>query len=215
MRCVPCAVSCLALLTISACAPISQDFADGSQSISQYRATSQTGGSSSNALTPIAQAEIRIEDDHVAGITRDTSYSTKAISAALPNYTVSNLQTAEEDKTEWVLGAFNASGFQVLQIFKGDNGKIRAVHGVTPDVVGPNGEQVGMTFSQIGTRRRDCRVGRNLWRGMAICKVADAPHITLVYAIPGYPGPFDELPSDKDLKQSAELQRIIWTPDPD
>ena len=69
----------------------------------------------------------------------------------------------------------------------------------------------GMSFAEIGTARSDCRVGRNLWRGMAICKARGASNITLVYAIPQYPGPFDQLAPGDQLRE-AVLQRIIWTP---
>ncbi|MDN3719787.1 DUF1131 family protein [Roseibium salinum] len=88
---------------------------------------------------------------------------------------------------------------------------MRTVHGVTHHLQGPNGERIGMTFSEVGSARSDCRVGKNLWRGMAICKSEGHPNVELVYAIPGYKGPFDQLPAENDLFD-AELQRILWTP---
>ena len=76
-------------------------------------------------------------------------------------------------------------------------------------LAGPNGERIGMTMGQARVTRRDCRVGENLWRGMAVCKARGAPHISLVFSIPQYDGPFDELPPNEALKD-AELQRIVW-----
>ncbi len=154
---------------------------------------------------------IRISDDSVGGITAETTYSSKAIEAALPGFTTEGIQSADENHTEWAEAVFDSNGFQVLQVFKGNNGKIGTVHGVTYHVQGPNGERVGMTLSEIGTSRADCRVGRNLWRGMAICKSEGHPNVQLVYAIPGYQGPFDRLPAENDLFD-AQLQRILWTP---
>ncbi|GGB50290.1 hypothetical protein GCM10011316_23010 [Roseibium aquae] len=154
---------------------------------------------------------IQIDDDHVGGINAETAYGPKSIEAALPGFTTEGIQSAVEDNTQWALAAFNSDGFQVLQIFKGPNGRIGAVHGVTHHLAGPNGERIGMTFSEIGTAAADCRVGRNLWRGMAICTSEGHPNIELVYAIPGYQGPFDRLPPAKELFD-AELQRILWTP---
>ena len=49
--------------------------------------------------------------------------------------------------------------------------------------------------AQARVRRSDCRNGRNLWRGMAVCKARGAEHVTLVFSIPGYQGPFDRLAS--------------------
>lgn len=154
---------------------------------------------------------VQITEDQVGGITPETRYGSKAIESALPGFTTEGVQTAVENKTEWALAAFNTDGFQVLQVFKGSQGKVGSVHGVTHHLQGPNGERIGMTFSDIGTARAECRAGKNLWRGMAICKSTGHPNVELVYAIPGYQGPFDRLPPSKELFD-AELQRILWTP---
>ncbi len=67
-----------------------------------------------------------------------------------------------------------------------------------------------MSMRQAKVRRADCRNGRKLWRGMAVCKARGTSRVTLVFAIPGFTGPFDRLPSAEELKR-AELQRIVWT----
>ena len=154
---------------------------------------------------------VKFTDDHVGGITANTSYGAKAIEAALPGFTTEGIQSANENKTEWALAAFNSDGFQVLQVFKGDNGKVRTVHGVTHHLEGPNGERIGMTFSETRQRRSQCRVGSNLWRGMAICASTGHPSVELIYSIPGFQGPFDKLTPDNEL-ENAILQRIVWTP---
>ncbi|PVB61033.1 DUF1131 family protein [Labrenzia sp. 011] len=186
--------ACLLALTGAACTP-----------------TSDFDGTSGRLVRTSDLTLVQITEDNVGGITGETPYSSKAIEAALPGFTTEGIQTAEENTTEWALAAFNSDGFQVLQIFKGKNGKIRAVHGVTHHLQGPNGERIGMTFGEVGTARTDCRVGKNLWRGMAICKSEGHSNVELVYAIPGYQGPFDRLPVSNELFD-AELQRILWTP---
>ncbi|WP_040617316.1 DUF1131 family protein [Roseibium sp. TrichSKD4] len=154
---------------------------------------------------------VKFTDDHVGGITAETAYGAKAIEAALPGFTTEGIQSANENKTEWALAAFNSDGFQVLQVFKASDGKVRTVHGVTHHLEGPNGERIGMTFAETRQSRRACRVGKNLWRGMAICKAKGHPSVELIYSIPGYQGPFDRLAPDSELK-GAMLQRIVWTP---
>ena len=153
---------------------------------------------------------VQITEAGAGGLTSDTTYSQKAIQAALPGFSTEGLQSATERSTEWAIGAFNSDGFQVLQVFKGANGKIREVHGVTHHLEGPNGERLGMTFAEIGTRKSDCRVGQSLWRGMAICKAKGSERVKLVYAIAQYAGPFDRLPPDSQLRGAA-LQRVIWS----
>ncbi|GAB2183249.1 DUF1131 family protein [Roseibium sp. LAB1] len=186
--------ACLFALTGAACAP-----------------TSDLDGTSGRLVRTSDITLVQISEDHVGGITGETQYGQKAIEAALPGFTTEGIQTANENSTEWALAAFNSDGFQVLQVFKGQNGKVRTVHGVTHHLQGPNGERIGMTFSEIGSSRADCRVGKNLWRGMAICHSDGHRNVELVYAIPGYDGPFDRLPAENDLFD-AQLQRILWTP---
>ncbi|WP_434051366.1 MAG: DUF1131 family protein [Roseibium sp.] len=190
----PTAAAILTACAVSACSPTGD-----------YAGTSGRLAQTSNVTL------VQITEDNVGGITPETRYGSKSIESALPGFTTEGVQTAVENKTEWALAAFNTDGFQVLQVFKGSKGKIGSVHGVTHHLQGPNGERIGMTFSAIGTARSDCRAGKNLWRGMAICESTGHPNVELVYAIPGYQGPFDRLPPSKELFD-AELQRILWTP---
>ncbi|WP_106751901.1 DUF1131 family protein [Pannonibacter carbonis] len=154
---------------------------------------------------------VQITGQGVGGINASTPYSSKAIQAALPGFTTDSIQTAVEMTTENAIGAFNSDGFQVLQVFKASDGRIRTVHGVTHHLAGPNGERIGMTFAEVGTRRSDCRIGQELWRGMAICTARGVPNVQLVYAIPQFTGPWDQLPPDNQLRGAA-IQRILWTP---
>ncbi|WP_428669825.1 DUF1131 family protein [Roseibium sp.] len=186
--------ACLLALGAAACSP-----------------TADLDGTSARMSLAAEPTFLQITEDSIGGINSSTPYSEKAIEAALPDFTTEGIQSAGENSTEWALAVFDSSGFQVLQVFKGGKGKIRTVHGVTYHVQGPNGERVGMSLSDIGTSRADCRVGKNLWRGMAICKSDGHPNVQLVYSIPGYQGPFDRLPAENDLFD-AQLQRILWTP---
>lgn len=168
-------------------------------------------GSDAVAERTAPAVQLAMSDAGVGGLTGGTAYSAKAVEAALPGFKTEGFQAATEDTTEWALGAYNSDGFQVLQIFKSGAGRIREIHAASPHVRGPNGERIGMSFAEIGTPRRDCRNGRNLWRGMAICEARGASNVTLVYAISQYDGPFDQLAPEGELRK-ATLQRMIWTP---
>ena len=172
------------------------------------------GGSMSALVDPAGapppSAVLTVTSAGVGGLNAQTGYGPKAIGAALPGYSIETIQTAVEDGTEWTYAAF-LNGLQMVQIFKGKGGKIGLVHGVGDAMAGPNGERLGMTFDQSNLPRSACRVGRNLWRGMAICKAANSQNVSLVFAISGYTGPFDRLPDPNQLK-GATLQRILWSP---
>jgi hypothetical protein len=151
---------------------------------------------------------VTIGDDGAGTIDSTTRYDATTLSAALPEAEIRRVRTAVEDRTVSTLAAFE-DGVQVVQFYRGPDGTVDEIHGVTHRLRGPNGERIGMSMAEAGITRADCRAGRNLWRGMAVCPARNARNVTLVFAIPGYRGPFDALPSEEDLRR-AELQRIIW-----
>jgi hypothetical protein len=164
--------------------------------------------SSDGDATYPTETYLTITSSGAGPVNGSTRYSESALKEALPWGEVRTVQTAQENSTSWTLAVFR-DGIQVIQVFKGAGGMVGEVHGVTQHLTGPRGERIGMSMAEAGVSRSSCRVGQNLWRGMAVCPSRGASDVTLVFAIPGYGGPFDELPSAGDLKD-AELQRIIW-----
>lgn len=156
------------------------------------------------------QTYLQITDAGAGPINGSTRYSEAAFKEALPWADVRTVQMARENSTGWTLAIFR-DDIQVIQLFKGSDGRVGEINGVTQHLTGPNGERIGMSLREAGVSRSSCRNGNNLWRGMAICPARRSENVTLVFAIPGYRGPFDVLPSAEDL-QDAELQRIIWKP---
>ncbi len=138
-----------------------------------------------------------------------TTYSLAGLKAAAPAFTVTPIETAVESRTTSAFGLFY-DGMQTFQAFKGGDGKVGEVHGVGDRVVGPAGERIGMTMAEAGTQPRECRMGRDLWIGMAICTSHGARNVQLVYSIAGYMD-FTHLPPPNELRE-AMLQRIIWRP---
>ncbi|MDJ0931771.1 DUF1131 domain-containing protein [Breoghania sp.] len=136
------------------------------------------GDTSPEPETSDIPALLKITATYIGPLDASTRYSTKIIEAALPGFTTQPIQMATEDCTLWTTGVFH-DGFQVLQVLKGKDGKIGVVHGVSPNIEGPNGERLGMRFDQEGTAVSQCRVGRNL----AICPARGAPNVDLVYAV--------------------------------
>lgn len=149
-----------------------------------------------------------ITDDGAGEVHTGTAFRESNLARVAEGAQIRPIQTARETDTVWTQAAF-IDDVQAVQFFKGEGGTVGEMHGVTQHLAGPNGERIGMTMRQAGVRRSDCRNGEALWRGMAVCKARGARHVTLVFSIPGYDGPFDTLAPEKDLER-AELQRIVW-----
>ncbi len=162
---------------------------------------------------PLSEARVSsdtwlvITDDGAGTVRSGTPYNEEALAGVAPGVDIRSIQTAKEDTTAWTHAAF-INEIQAVQFFK-SGGTVAEIHGVSQHLKGPNGERIGMSMAQAGVRRGDCRNGTNLWRGMAVCKARNASHVTLVFSIPQYDGPFDTLASSEDLER-AELQRIVW-----
>lgn len=153
---------------------------------------------------------LQITDQGAGGLTADTPYSQKAIEAALPGFRAEGFQSATRGQDRMgdrrlQLGRLPGAADLQAQQRQGARGPWRHAS--------PRGPQWGAHRHDLfrdRTSRSDCRDGRNLWRGMAICKARGTSNVTLVYAISQYAGPFDRLPPQEELRKAA-LQRIIWT----
>ncbi|WP_334174183.1 DUF1131 domain-containing protein [Pseudoxanthobacter sp.] len=183
----------LALLATAACTP-----------------ETGAGRESEPAAATVSGPAVRFTAAAAGPVTPGTAYSAQALRALLPGFEVKPIQTATEADVTSALAAFSG-GLQVMQFIRGSDGKIGQVFGVSPLTVGPAGERLGMTLSQLGIPRQSCRMGGELWTDMAICPSRGAANVSLVFAVPQYRGPLDQLPPAAELA-GAELQRLIWRP---
>ena len=77
-----------------------------------------------------------------------------------------------------------------------------------PDVTVPI---IYVQLSQAGISPRNCKVGTNLWAGMAICPANHTPNVKLVFFDSSWGQPDGRLPPASELAR-GQLQRIVWTP---
>ena len=166
-----------------------------------------TGG---NYDTPLPQPVLKFTADAAGPLGSAPIYSAKDVQAKLPGFETTTVKTAQESAVKPAMATLY-QGQQAMQLFKGAGGKVAEIHAASGIVAGPAGEQVGMTFRQAGMSRKSCRVGKNYWRGMAICPSRAASNVTLVFALPGYRGPFNRMPPENAIG-GAVLQRFVWTP---
>jgi len=171
------------------------------------------GGPSAPAFQATSDTFLQITAQGAGPIGASTPYGSKAILAQMPGYTTGNVTIGLESTTTDALVLFKEAyggRIQVLHIL-GSGGRIAQIHGVTHHVVGPAGERPGMSFREAGTDPSSCRIGTDLWLGMAICKSRGAPNVTLTYSFQGEAAMSTSLPP-RDVLDSGMLQRIIWTP---
>jgi hypothetical protein len=164
--------------------------------------------------TSSTETFLQITADGAGGLDANTAYSSKAIMAALPGYATGSVLIGLENETTNATVVFRkimGGQVQVLHVLPGNGGKVGQIHGVTHHVVGPAGERPGMTLAEAGVNPASCRIGANLWLGMAICRSRAAPNVLLTFSFKGEYAMSNRLPSPQVLA-TGELQRIIWTP---
>lgn len=191
--------SAAALGAIVACAPTEGLRGGGTPTGPAFQATSDTF--------------LQITAQGAGPIGAATPYSPKALTAQMPGYTTGPVTIGLETSTPTATVLFKEAyggRIQVLHVL-GEGGRITQIHGVTHHVVGPAGERPGMTFREAGVDPSTCRIGRDLWLGMAICRSRGAPNVTLTFSFQGEAAMASSLPS-RDVLETGLLQRIIWTP---
>jgi len=192
------ALACV-LPSLWACAPTADGFRAPSSSAPAFQATSDTF--------------LQITARGAGPIDASTPYSAKAITAQLPGYSTGTVTIGLETSTPTATVLFKEAyggRIQVLHIL-GEGNRITQIHGVTHHVVGPAGERPGMTFRETGTDPSTCRIGTDLWLGMAICRSRGAPNVVLTFSFQGEAAMATQLPR-REILDTGLLQRIIWTP---
>ncbi len=154
----------------------------------------------------------RMDASGAGPIRAGQTFGQNALMPLFPGRRMQSVRIADDGRTFFALAIFE-NGLQAIAVEPtADNARIAAVHGVGPDVAGPNGERIGMTFAEVGMDANRCRAGKGLWRGMPICTARGAPNVTLVFD----PGPENTgangaLPV-RSVIGRAQLQRIVWKP---
>ena len=110
-------------------------------------------------------------------------------------------------------------GAEILEIDDGlDNypgtddpmiGQVRAVGG---PVRGPGGETVGMSWKAAKFDLSQCEIGVERDRNTVICARVGEGALTYQFGVSGWDS--EELPSASQMRKSAYLKDIIWTPPP-
>jgi hypothetical protein len=170
-------------------------------------------GPSAPAFQATGDTFLQITAQGAGPISAATPYASKAILAQMPGYTTGNVTIGLENTTTDATVLFKEAyggRIQVLHIL-GSGGRIQQIHGVTHHVVGPAGERPGMSLAETGTDPSSCRIGTNLWLGMAICRSRGAANVTLTFSFQGEAAMTSSLPP-RDVLATGMLQRIIWTP---
>jgi hypothetical protein len=172
-----------------------------------------TGLSGSGAISsaPVSEAFV-LKASSAGPITPATRFSQSEIGKLYPGKRLQTTRIADDERTFHALSVYH-NDLQTIAIEPtSDNARIKAVHGLGPDVSGPNGERIGMRFGALRVNPANCRVGQKLWRGMPICKAAGTSNVLLVFN-PGQPDFADQVRMPpRNVLQQASLQRIVWLP---
>lgn len=191
-------------LALAGCAPTSDGFRP---------APAPSHGPSAPAFQATGDTFLQITAAGAGPIGAATPFESRAILAQMPDYTTGHVTIGLERTTTDALVLFRQAyggRIQVLHLL-GSGNRIAQIHGVTHHVIGPAGERPGMTLAEARTDPSTCRIGTDLWLGMAICRSRGASNVMLTYSFQGEAAMSTELPP-RPVLDTGILQRIIWTP---
>ena len=173
----------------------------------------QYAGSTTSAISTAPVSEEFVLRAASAGpITGSTRFGQSEIRSLYPGKRLQTTRIADDEHTFHALSVYHHDLQTIAIEPTADTARIKAVHGLGPDVSGPNGERIGMRFGELRLDPSSCRMGKNLWRGMPICRAPGASNVLLVFN-PGAPEFADqERMPPRDVLAQASLQRIVWLP---
>lgn len=92
-----------------------------------------------------------------------------------------------------------------------DGGQVGRIFGRGGPVIGPAGETLGTSWSELAFETATCVRGAEDMASQMICYRPGQPQLGYVFDLPGFEGPDDQVPEPAYLNQSARLAAFMWT----
>jgi hypothetical protein len=155
----------------------------------------------------------------IGPIRADTYFESPVIGDLFPNAKVKDVKVrlAVDDSEDGI--TVTQDGVELLEIDDSaidtgpdqdpPIGQVRAVGG---PVVGPDGETLGMGWTDAKFDLSQCEIGVERDRNTVICARRGEGAITFYFAVPTWDS--EELPPESLLRKVGYLKAIVWTPPP-
>lgn len=161
------------------------------------------GPAEPEAPTPSAEtSEPVLDEDGLGRLGAETPFDTAAVRAALPSgFAVEGGATdVSGAPILWAL----RDGLLILEVHRGEDGRVGRVDAVSDQVEGPDGARTGQSYADLGGRMA-CDPGEGDLAGRAVCRRGA---IRYVFAHGGAPDAVDD-----DELEAALLERMVWMAD--
>jgi hypothetical protein len=170
-------------------------------------------------VTPYVGGLMPLSHWGVGPIRRDTYFERPVIAALFPKSKVRDavVSVAPDETLDAII--VEHAGAPMLEIDDYDGvryapgtddpliGDVRLVGG---PVLGPGGEVLGMGWKAAGFDLSQCEIGQRRAQNAMVCARRGEGAITYVFEVPGWDSV--EFPPISQLRASAYLREIVWTP---
>jgi len=155
----------------------------------------------------------------IGPVREDSFFERPVIQALFPRAKVQEvtLQISHDETRDGI--TVTQDGTEIAEIADGygnyphtDDPMIGQVRGFGPQVRGPGGETIGMSWSAARFDLSQCEIGVDRDRNTVICARRGEGAITYQFAVPGWDS--EEVPPEATMRKGAYLKAIIWSPPP-
>ncbi|MDP1617633.1 DUF1131 family protein [Phenylobacterium sp.] len=143
-------------------------------------------------------------------INGETAMDVRRLGGLFPESTVRRAPPRDGDTTPTIT-VRRADGLELDLRSAADAPTVSRILGRAGPVTGPQGEELGASWSQMGFLTETCARGAGDMAGALICYRQGAPRLGYVFGLPGFTGPANAVPDEDFLDENARLNAFMWS----
>ncbi|MEH6677801.1 DUF1131 family protein [Phenylobacterium sp.] len=153
---------------------------------------------------------ITFSEQGAGEINGDTAMDVRRLGGLFPESTVRRAPPSGGNTTPTIT-VRRDDGLELDLLSAPDAPTVGRILGRAGPVTGPQGEQIGASWSEMGFLTETCVRGSGEMAASLICYRQGAPRLGYVFGLPGFTGPANAVPEAGFLTDNARLTAFMWS----
>jgi hypothetical protein len=153
---------------------------------------------------------ITFSEQGAGEINGDTAMDVRRLGGLFPESTVRRAPPSGGNTTPTIT-VRRDDGLELDLLSAPDAPTVGRILGRAGPVTGPQGEEIGASWSEMGFLTETCVRGSGEMAASLICYRQGAPRLGYVFGLPGFTGPADAVPAAGFLTDNARLTAFMWS----
>jgi len=153
---------------------------------------------------------ITFSEQGAGEINGDTAMDVRRLGGLFPESTVRRAPPSGGNTTPTIT-VRRDDGLELDLLSAPDAPTVGRILGRAGPVTGPQGEEIGASWSEMGFLTETCVRGSGEMAASLICYRQGAPRLGYVFGLPGFTGPANAVPEAGFLTDNARLTAFMWS----